>query len=208
MPNALAKLDDLKAALDLSGTDLDALLTRLLEDATATAARRVGLPTLMREADIIEYPEPRRRGSAVVTLSRYPVEAIGTLKLAGYTTDSDGFAAIDSLTDETDFIYGKAFGDIELLYGETFAAYPRANLVVYTAGYIDPADAAPPAGAIQAPADLQRGIVLEATRLYNTRLDAGIDEVDAGKGGSHRPDVSGCHQALAQVCQGLRRVSL
>ncbi|MEM7626572.1 MAG: hypothetical protein AAF333_13330 [Planctomycetota bacterium] len=208
MPQALAKLDDLKAALELSGTDLDALLTQLLEAATATAARRVGLTSLVREADIIEYPRARQYRVSIVSLARYPVESISTLKLAGYTADTDGFAALDSLEVDRDFTFGRDYGGIELLYGETFSPAARANLVVYTAGYVDPSDPAPPAGAIQPPADLQRALILEATRLYNTRRDAGLDKVDAGKGGSHRPDDSGCHQALAQVCQGLRRVSL
>jgi len=209
MPNALAKLDDLKAALGFSGAAEDALLTQLLVDATSAAARLVGLPTLMRAVNIIEYPRPDLYGSPVVQLDRYPIESITSLKLAGYTTNSDGFALLNSLVADEDYSFGRDFGGVQLFRGEVFVPYPRANLVVYTAGYIDPADAAPPATALQSPADLQRAVIIEATRLYNTRRDAGVNKLDAGKKTvGHAPDRAAVSPVLEAACSALRRVSL
>ncbi|MBB6429219.1 hypothetical protein [Algisphaera agarilytica] len=206
MPNALAKLDDLKAALGFSGDSEDATLTSMLEAATASAARLVGVATLMRQVDIVEYPRPRgSTGSPLAYLSHYPVESINQIKLAGYTSDSDGFAEIDPL-EANQFALLQSLGEIELFFGERFAPYPYANLVVYTAGYIDPSEASPPATALQAPADLQRAIVVEATRLWNTRRDAGIDEVDAGQGDTHRPGEESAHPQLVAACEALGRI--
>lgn len=208
MPNALAKLDDLKASLDLNGSDLDDLLTRLLEAATGTAARLVGQATLMRTEAITEYPRAAARYEPLVRLERYPLESVSTVKLAGYAADVDDFADIDSLVEGEDFSVDSAIGLVEL-HHESWGVVPQSNLVIYTAGWIDPSDAAPPATAIQPPSQLQQGIIAEASRLYNTRRDAGIDRVDAGsKTKGHLPRQDEAHPELAAACAGLERLGV
>ncbi|MEM1445150.1 MAG: phage head-tail connector protein [Planctomycetota bacterium] len=206
----LAQLADVKAALNFSGTDEDAVLARCIEQASAVAERLVGR-SLGRVEQAIEYPRAIDYGVARLWLKGSPIESVAMIKLLGWTGNADEFSTIDPLGEDLYEVDGEA-GLIELLHGEAWSPMPRANLVVYTHGYAN-ADATPGSDGLAATAilpgdDLQQGVVVEAIRLYRTQGDAGLDQVKAGKAGAYRPDHDTPHPALAQACEALRRVGV
>ena len=116
------------------------------------------------------------------------------------------------MTEGTDYVVHQTLGRIELIPtgkgASGWSRYPRANRIVLASGFIDPADASPPANALQAPGDLQRGIIQQATVWWNHRKTEGLKSVNAGKGATTQFQTSDIHPTLEAACQALRRISL
>ncbi len=205
---ALAKLDDIKTAMDFGGSTHDAQLTVLLSRATALAEQLARRP-LERAADVVEYPEDSDGRVRRIYMRRYPIEAVATIKQLHATGTDSEFSDATALTENEDFVLvaeGR-LGVIERINGY-WAAWPRHLQVTYTAGYVDPSTASPPAGSIQPPADLQHGIQQQVIRWFNTRDKAGLREIQLGEGGSVNFTETKPHPELVAAVKALRRVEL
>ncbi|MEM9414998.1 MAG: hypothetical protein AAGA29_05900 [Planctomycetota bacterium] len=205
MTTKLAQRDDIKQRLDLNGSAEDALLDTMIEQASDLASQLAGRP-LGREESRIEYPVASGHSDRL-RLDRYPIESVASVKSIYGPGNSDDFAAADELSDGDDYIIDSAeLGVLQRFY-DTWRSTPRSNLVIYTAGFGDPANL--PAGAIAPPGDLQHGIAQQVIRWWNTKGQAGLREIDAGEaGGRISLAETKPHPELIEACRALRRLSL
>ena len=207
MANKLAKLEVLKEAAKASTTGIDATLTTLLEVAAAMTERIAGVPVgaLRRQVGIIEYPEATPFGVAL-RLAHRPLETITQVKSIHGPADSDDFSAATELVEGTDYIVESSELGMLRRLRDTWRTGPRANLVVYTAGFADPDDAVG-GDAIEPPTDLQWANVVQAVQLFNLRQTAGIKGVDAG-GAQGQLGHAKPHPLLVEAATRYRRHSL
>lgn len=205
----LAKLADLKTLMGTSSSDQDELLTLMLQTATATAERVVGVADggLQRSVDRVEWPMGTQRQQRFLTLASLPVESISDVRqYGGATLDAD----IDTetpLVENDDYVFDRDAGKLERLESVWYCL-PRCVRVVYTGGFIDPATSNPPSTAIQPPRDLQHGVLQEALRLWQRRDLGGVTQISAGAGGSVSLAIDQPHPDLIAACQRWRRWSL
>lgn len=142
MADHLAKLADLKSRLGFGDTTYDDDLSRLLKAAASAAERLAGLGDgcLRRPASAVtEYPRGPgdTRQSAVVHLSRKPIESVTSVKqLFSAGSDAD-FTAADALTENDDFYVDAERGKLERVNSVWYFG-PRYLQVVYIGGYADP----------------------------------------------------------------------
>ena len=207
MANKLAKIADLKEAVNAKTTGVDAVLTQLLETAAAMTERIAGVKTgaLRRQVGIIEYPESAIY-SDTLRLAARPVEAITQVKSIYGPGDSDAFSAATDLVDGTDYIIEAGeLGTLRRL-NDTWRSGPRSNLVIYTAGFADPDDAVGGVS-IEPPADVQRANVVQSVMLFNLRKTAGIKGVSAGGAQGQLGHVK-AHPLLIEAATRYRRYAL
>jgi hypothetical protein len=201
---ALAKLADVKTRLGWSGTAEDALMTQLLEIASSVAAGLVGMSSLLRETGIVEFPSHPRGVYMRLTMSRWPIESVTSIKqLDAAGTDAD-FTAADALTEHEDYVVDAARGRVDAIVLPWLIG-PRLIRVEYTAGYVDPSTVSPPATAIQPPADLQHGVIETAIRMWQQRDAAGVTNLNAGQAGDVSLADRTAHPALIAACNRIRR---
>ncbi len=209
MANKLAKLDDLKAALEVTGTDADADLTRLLEAAAAITERIAGVVAggLRRQTAITEYPRPASDRSQIISLDRRPLESITSIKLLyGPATPTEFTNDATALVEGTDFDIHSAELSQVILYDDWWRFGERSNQIVYTAGFADPDDAVG-GDAIEPPDDLQGGNIEQAVMLFNQRRTAGLKGVEAG-GASGMLGDTRVHPRLKAAATRYRRYGL
>jgi hypothetical protein len=205
---ALAKLTDLKALLGTSESGSDALLTVLLDRASAIAEGLAGLREgfLRRTVNTVEFPydvDPYDRMFA--RLGRLPVESVSSVKQLYWPGTDEQFEDEGALTEIEHYIVHPYTAKLERIGGVWFLR-PRCLRVVYTAGFIDPATADPPASAIQPPADLQHGVLMQAQQLWRTKDTAGVREIQTtGGGGTISLAEAKPHPALIAACAALKR---
>lgn len=203
MPGLLAKLADLKAAIDADGTASDAVLTRLLQAATARAEELAGRP-LVRQAARVEYPEADM-DSRFCWLDLFPIESITSVKqLLAVGADAD-FTAADALVENVDFAVHATRGRIERI-NSIWYLRRRWLQVIYSGGYADPADDPQPSGSALPPATLQQGVIQQAVRWWNTRSTAGFRELIAGDIARASFGETKPHPDLVAACDSLRRL--
>lgn len=203
MAGKLAQLAEVKAALEMSGTKFDSELNRLIEVASAVASREAGFD-LIRATSLIEYPVPEKATDEVY-LHRRPIESVASVKLAGITTTPTAFDAIDPLVVDEQYLLDSESGRLTLLWGRSFLPIERSSQVTYAAGYVDPAEASPPAGSLQPPVDLQGAIVRQVVSWFNTKPTDGLKQVKIGGGAGFTPDASELHPMLVAAARDLQR---
>jgi hypothetical protein len=204
---ALATLTDIKTLMGISGSAVDAKLTLLLGQATAIAERLTGR-ALEREVARVEYPVALPWQSRFCRLQVFPIESVTSVKQL-YAVASDAeFAAEDPLTENDDFVIDAVGGVLERI-NAVWHTQRRWLQVIYTAGYIDPSTASPPAGSFQPPADLQFGVQQQVIRMFQTADSAGVRETDLGDAGGRISFAEAkVHPALKEACDALRRMHI
>lgn len=150
MITRLAKLADLKTLIGDSEGAMDALLTQLLEQSSrrCEGVELAGRP-LMRQASIVEYPwypDAHRMFNQTFRVDRFPIESITSIKQRYGTSTDAQFTAETALVEFTDWtITGRPAGDpknrglIERVNG-SWTLRPRYLQVIYTGGFMDPAN--------------------------------------------------------------------
>lgn len=215
MADKLAKLADLKSLLGLSGTGHDTLLTQLLESATSLAesAGLAGRP-LLRQADRVEYPEVHHDRATRLRLDLAPIESVSevvVLYVASSDADFDAeVAAGGALVAEEDYFVDTTAGTL-IRANAWWPCGPRTTRVTYTGGYIDPDEAAPPAGSLQPPRSLQHGLIMQAAAWFNAGAKAGLKNTGGGAGGkSDQVELASpeAHPQLVEACRALRRITV
>lgn len=208
----LAKLDDLKAALNASTSGLDTQLTQLLVDASAMAEQAAGVVQggLRRQVDRVEMVWHANPYRFYIGLSGRPIESISqVVQLYRPGSDADFDAAAEAggliLPDTQYTIASATLGTLQRIDGVSWRAKARHLRVVYTAGYADPDDEAAPDSALQPPDDLQRAVIAQATQLYNLRGKDGLATVQAGKSPTSL-QTAALHPLLSAAAQRYRRM--
>lgn len=206
MPDKLAKLADLKSAVNANTSGIDAELTALLQSASAMAENAAGLATggLRRQVGLVEYPHG---DGAMLRLTARPIESVAeVLQVSSRATPTefDTIAADGSYAlaeGEDYFIASRILGSLHRL-DRHWHARPYTVRVTYTGGYADPDDAIG-GDAVEPPLDLQRAVIAQAVLLFNTRRLAGVKSVKAGdaNGAIEQADL---HPLLAQVASRYR----
>lgn len=202
----LAKLADFKTQMDLTATNDDAFIGQCLDRATAIAEQLCRRP-LVREVDRVEFPEGEPRYSRFARLAVFPIESVASVKQLTSTGTDAIFTAATGLVENEDYVVDAAGGQLERI-GAGWLLAPRCLRVQYTAGYIDPATAEIPEGAILPPDDLQNAILQQALRLFQHRKTGGTRDVSFAHGGGVNFTEAKPHPALLDVCAHLRRWSL
>ena len=208
MARKLAKLEELKQTdlLNVTGTDHDARLTTLLEVASSMAESTHGAARPLRRSTFTEYPWESDFEGAIVRLDNSPIEAVTSVKQL-YDTGTDAeFTAATSLTENTDFVVDSALGKLERVNSYWFLK--RRHLqVIYVGGYVDPDETVTYPDGILPPEDLQRGVLLQAVKLFRTGGFAGTDSAGGGgAAGSVSVNPKALVPELVAACQGLRRL--
>jgi len=181
----MAKLADLKAALDIASDDSgqDAKLTTCLEWAASLIEEHLGRD-LFYAAAADAVAEVFDGDTWQLKLRRFPVTELTSVKLA-YDHD---FEAATALVENEDFTLDARRGLIrKLLVGTRWPDLPRCLEVLVGGGYLDPL-AEPILGVAAFPPKFQAAAVLQAVELYKrgdepgTKVDfnAGITGVGAG----------------------------
>ncbi len=142
MPNYLAKLTDVRAAIGPS-TGQDAVLADLLGKASALAEALAGLKegALRRTVGIVEFVTDVPTNSQFARLARRPVESISQVKQLYAPGSPADFAEASALTEYSEYVLSsQEMGRLERSYGTWYMA-ARCLRVTYTAGFLDPATA-------------------------------------------------------------------
>lgn len=206
MPQLLAQLDDLKQLLGSDVTDHDALLTALLDRASAVAEGLVGVREgfLRRSVGVVEFPFSDLDQSVFLRLARRPIEAIASVRqLDQPGTDAD-FDAAEDLVENEDYTTDDWLATLERIHTAWWLRR-RCVRVIYTAGFVDPSEEVPPVSAIAVPQDLQHGVLQQAIRMFQTRDSAGLRQFSTGEGTSITTVEAEPHPALVDACFRLRR---
>jgi hypothetical protein len=209
MANKLAKLDDLKTALEIyDSTERDDELTSILEVCASITERVAGVVDggLRRTVDRTFYPLPAGDRSKVVGLDRRPLESITSVKRLYVPSTPAEFDAATALVEDTDYYVASDELALIGLFDDWWTNCERANQVVATTGFYDPDDEAP-SGGIEPPEDLQRANVIQAVQLFNLRKTAGLKGIEAGGASGQLGDVE-THPALIAAAGRYRRVQL
>ena len=211
MAHKLAKLADLKTAVNANTPGIDAELTGLLEQASAMAERAAGVGAGgLRRGPAVRFAYPYSANSPVRTfcLPVRPIEEVlGVVQLSRPGAPADFDAAVSakmSLIPDYDYaIESTDKGRLVRLDGFWHIGEPNKVRVVYQAGLADPDDAVG-GSAIEPPEDLQRAVVAQAVLLFNTRQTAGLKSVKAGDA-SHGLAEAGLHPLIEAAVSRYRR---
>ncbi|MEM6258028.1 MAG: hypothetical protein AAGI37_06905 [Planctomycetota bacterium] len=205
MANKLAKLEDLKTALKIEGSDIDADLITILEACASMTEQVAGVPFmgLRRQVDQTFYPCTESQHIEVIGLSGRPLESVSSVKLLYGPATPAEFDAETSLVQDTDFYIKSSELGLIGLFDEAWRTGERANQVVATTGFADPDDAIG-GSAIEPPEDVQRGNIMQAVMLWNLRGTAGLKGVEAGGASGQLGHVE-THPALATAANRYRR---
>jgi len=182
MPNALAKLADLKTRLGTSSGDSDTLLNDCLAQASAQAATLAGVSSLLRQTTTL-YPRLHAFGgqSAVLRLHLGPIESITSVKQRYNQTST--WAGVDALTEDIDYLVERLCARLERINSVWYAPAAAYIQVTGVFGYDDPDDATG-GEAITPPDHLQLGVLEQAQWLYRRADKAGAVRLDYGMGGA------------------------
>lgn len=210
----LAKLADVKAALAETTSTLDAVLTSCLAAATSIAERAAGVRDggLRREVDAVEITGwYGAQSSRRLYLASRPIESVSEVIQLYRSATPDEFdaasAAGDAMQPDDYAIDSPDLGSLIRLKGLSwYAAIPHSIRVTYTAGFVDPAEATPPASAILPPDDLQRAVISQAVQIYNLRDKAGMRYVNSGDRQQGFSDESGPLPELLAATSRYRRL--
>ena len=206
--SALATLADLKTRLDITATDRDDLLTAILAEASAIAAREAGVPTLLRATSVTLYPFTPGvpdHGVASLRLDRGPVELISEVKVRYHISTT--WPNAEDWTEDEEFVINPEPAVLTAI-NRTWPAHRRRQIrVTGTFGY-QPPEESPVSGAFAPPDDLQHGVLQQAIQMYQTRASAGIESFDFGDGGSVSFRGQKPHPALVAAVRRLPFVRL
>ncbi len=206
----LAKLADVKAALGETTSTLDAVLTSCLAAATSIAERAAGVRNggLRREVDTVEitgwYGD---QSSRRLYLASRPIESVSEVIQLWHSATVADFDAATPLAPDDYAIHAADLGTLIRLNAQYwYLGEPHTLRVTYTAGFVDPADATPPASAILPPDDLQRAVISQAVQIYNLRDKAGMRYVNSGDQQRGFRDESGPLPELLAATSRYRRL--
>jgi hypothetical protein len=182
MPNALAKLADLKNRLGTSSGDSDTLLNDCLAQASAQAATLAGVSSLLRQTATL-YPRLPTVGgqSAILRLHLGPIESITSVKQRYDQTSA--WSGVDALTEDTDFLVERLGSRLERINSVWYAPASAYIQVTGVFGYDDPADDTG-GDSILPPDHLQLGVLEQAQWLWRRADKNGAVRLDYGMGGA------------------------
>lgn len=202
----LATLQRVKDQLGWSHSGEDALMSTLLEAASAQA-EELAKVKLRRATDIVDYPKDARQRVHRIHLSTVPIESISEVaQLYWPGTDSDFDNNAEVLTEPEDYVIASdELGVLESV-GRWFHAQTRTLRVTYTAGFYDPSNSAPNNQAKAPPEFLQHAVAQQAIRLYQNRQTAGVRELDLGEQGGVSLAETKPHPSLVEAVARYRRL--
>jgi hypothetical protein len=165
----LAKLADIKARLQKTGTTEDALLTSLLAG-VSSACETYADRGLMYVAETVEEYDG---DGPELNLRRWPVHEVESV-IEEADGEFDDAALADELDEGDDYRVDARRGKLlRKPDGMRWLCGRNTVQVTYSAGYTDPNDDTPPVANAAPPASLQHAVVSQCVHEYQRRMQPG-----------------------------------
>lgn len=171
----ICTLADIKDRLGIAKSDNDAVIKRIIINIESVFDSFTGRNLIQPASDIIEY---YTGGSAYITLKRYPIISITTVKEA---VDYD-YVNADALIADCDYRLIAQRGCLYRIY-DKWSELPDCVQVVYRGGYV-PAGQTIGTGETQLPDDIREAAIEQGSFIFKRRDDIGLSGVGFS-GGSY-----------------------